>query len=57
MAKSMKKMFEMDDKSNGFSYDQTDGVQDARFVGVWKGSEKDFGGRKRILFRRPESSS
>ena len=41
MAKSMKKMFEMDDKSNGFSYDQTDGVQDARFVGVWKGSEKD----------------
>ena len=23
----------------------------------WKGSEKDFGGRKRILFRRPESSS
>lgn len=41
MAKSMKKMFEMDDKINGFSYDQTDGVQDARFVGVWKGSEKD----------------
>lgn len=41
MVKSMKKMLDMNDRINGFSYDQTDGVQDVRFVGVWKGSEKD----------------
>jgi len=40
-AKTLQKTFEMEDKINGFSYDELDGTQDARLVGVWTGSEKD----------------
>lgn len=40
-AKSMQKLMNMSDKINGFSHDSSDGVQDARLVGIWEGSEKD----------------
>lgn len=39
--KTMKKFLDMENSIDGFAYDQTDGIADERFVGVWTGSEKD----------------